>query len=336
MTTTLLKYKLLIIVLAFFSTASLANEEHLFNLNIENLTPQVKPKIDSRFSQKSASPSIKLPLPSGQFVSFTAQETQVLPPKLAKKYADIKTYSIHSKNQDLSGRMSLSAQGAYISIHSKKGREAFIGPVTDRSKSYISQWKDEMPTNHHQQLRDDQIFTQPQQEQLPKLLHRKTSDSTSARLIQYRIAVAANSHFVADQGGDVATALAAIAHIINRINHIFERDLGIHLVLVENNDLLIFNNASNDPYYGSLHEMAFQNQEVIDRIIGSENYDLGHLFAAQGGGAAYVQSACRDRAKAIAVSANLAVGYERFATEFVAHEIGHQFGATHTFSSNKG
>lgn len=323
------------LLLAIFSPLSIASEQHHFSLDISQLSQSLNTK-DNQLAQRKSIPSIQLPLPNGKIIKFLAEETQVLPTKLAKKYPTIKTYKITpTETTEFSGRMSLLPQGVYVSVYSKEGREATINPEQDDSKNYISQWEDENTSSDSKQYADDQLSSLLPQDELPKFAHRSTSD-ISSRLIQYRVAVAANYDYVASQGGSVAAALASISHTLNRVNFIFERDLGVHLILVENNDLLIFNTIENDPYEGSLHEMAYQNQEVIDRIIGSDNYDLGHLFAAQGGGAAYVRSACTAGVKAIAVSANLAVGSERFATEFVAHEMGHQLGASHTFSSNKG
>jgi hypothetical protein len=156
-------------------------------------------------------------------------------------------------------------------------------------------------------------------------------------LINYRIAIAATGEYTAKHGGTVAGAMSAIATTINRVNQVFEQDLGIHLSLVENNDKLIYVNASTDPYSGSdSKEYLYQNQNNIDAIIGSENYDIGHLFTTSGGGLAAIASTCNNSRKSQGVSGISNPRNDSFNLDFVAHEIGHQFGATHTFNGVQG
>ena len=127
---------------------------------------------------------------------------------------------------------------------------------------------------------------------------------------------------------------------INRVNEVFETELGIHLELVSGLDL-IFPNVDTDPYTSNLNTQA---QETLDEILGAENYDIGHLFAyARDGGngnAGSVGSVCRDGIKGGAFSAHPFQGTandpylnDHFDIDYVTHEMGHQFGAFHTFST---
>jgi len=118
---------------------------------------------------------------------------------------------------------------------------------------------------------------------------------------------------------------------------VLERDLGIHLNLVENNDLLINTDASSDPFTNTkLLDLVFQNQEFIDAIIGNANYDIGHLLTSSGGGLAAIASICNNGNKAKGASGISSPRGDSFDLDFVAHEIGHQLGATHTFNSSQG
>ena len=155
--------------------------------------------------------------------------------------------------------------------------------------------------------------------------------------MNYRIAVAATGEYTAKHGGTVEGAIAAITTTLNRVNMVMERDLGIHLKLVENNHLLINTDAQSDPFTKTdLVELVAENQAFIDSVIGSENYDLGHLFTTKGGGIAAIASACNSYRKAQGVSGISNPVSDSFDLDFVAHEIGHQLGATHTFNSSQG
>ncbi len=153
----------------------------------------------------------------------------------------------------------------------------------------------------------------------------------------YRIAVAATAEYTAFHGGTVADALAAIETTIGRVNEIYERDLAIHLELVPNNDLLIYTDPATDPYTnGDASAMLQENQDNLENVIGNEHYDVGHVFGTSGGGLATIGVAGIDAWKARGVSTSSRPIGESFAVNLVAHEIGHQFGAHHTFSSDIG
>ncbi|MCK5727367.1 MAG: hypothetical protein KAH22_11150 [Thiotrichaceae bacterium] len=308
----------------------------LFTLDIIQLKNSLDSAPELSAKESDTLPTIQLPLPNGEFITFLVEETHILAPLLAQKYPEIQTYKIKQKgNTGVIGRLSLSTRGLLAIFHSKEARKISITPINKdniNNQQYISEWSNEVSGKLQHKRSNDQL---PQAiEETFYHLAQKQKGSTS--LTQYRVAIAANSGFVAAQGGTVSSALADIAHIINSVNAVFERDLGIQLTLIKDNDKIIFDRANNDPYSGELSDMAYKNQEVIDDVIGAENYDIGHLFVARGGGVAHVQSSCKNGSKATAVSGKNKLSLENFATEYVAHEMGHQFGATHTFSSNKG
>ena len=99
--------------------------------------------------------------------------------------------------------------------------------------------------------------------------------------------------------------------------------------LVENNDEIVFLDGTTDPYEA---ENLLENQITIDSIIGSENYDIGHLFRRGGGGVAFLNAPCNDDRKARGLTGlNQPVG-DPFDIDYVSHEIGHQFSGRHTFN----
>ena len=164
----------------------------------------------------------------------------------------------------------------------------------------------------------------------------------------FRLAISTTESYTSFWGDDDPSngtnkedAYAAVVSTINRVNEVFETELGIHLELVTGLDL-IFPNVDTDPYTSDLNTQA---QETLDEIFELRIMMLGHLFAyARDGGngnAGSVGSVCRDGIKGGAFSAHPFQGNandpylnDHFDIDYVTHEMGHQFGAFHTFSHN--
>ena len=150
-------------------------------------------------------------------------------------------------------------------------------------------------------------------------------------LRKFRLAVSATGEYTEYHGGTVADALAAINATITRVNQVFETDLGVTLELVADNDKVIYLDGENDPYNGNLNS---QVQGILTDSIGETNYDIGHLFhrAEEGGNAGFVGAVCIDGRKGSGYSSSQTPVGDIFDLDYVAHEMGHQFGANHTWS----
>ena len=115
-----------------------------------------------------------------------------------------------------------------------------------------------------------------------------------------------------------------------RVNGLYERDMAIHMNLVANNDVIIFidsDNFTND----NANILINESQTVIDANIGAANYDIGHTVSTGGGGLAQLNSPCTS-SKARGITGSPSPVGDPYDIDFVAHEMGHQFGATHTFN----
>ncbi|MFN3752982.1 reprolysin-like metallopeptidase [Flavobacterium sp.] len=150
-----------------------------------------------------------------------------------------------------------------------------------------------------------------------------------------RLAVSCNGEYAVYHGGTVALALAAINATMTRCNGVFERDLAVKLILVANNNLVIYTNPGTDPYT-TMGNWSPQLQATLTSQIGEANYDIGHLFGATGGGgfAGCIGCVCVDGQKGSGYTSpadGVPMG-DTYDIDYVAHEMGHQMGANHTFS----
>ena len=153
----------------------------------------------------------------------------------------------------------------------------------------------------------------------------------------YRLAVATTGEYTAFHGGTVNGGMAAVVKTMNRVNQIYNRDLNVHMTLVANNNQLVYTNSSSDPYTNNNgFTMLSQNQSNIDNVIGSGNYDIGHVFSTGGGGVAGIRAVCSNSRKAEGVTGQGSPQGDPFDIDYVAHEIGHQFGGNHTFNGTAG
>ena len=284
---------------------------------------------------------IDLPLPNGELISVTVVEDSVLPASLQAKYPQILTFKILPDAFVVSGSLDSTPNGFHGMLQTREGETIFIDPISKKGNTQTTYASYKKSAQHY----DDKSLPFSCSVAIEHEIAEKSSRSVASKsrnpkdLINYRIAIAATGEYTAKHGGTVASALSAITSTLNRVNQVYEQDLGIHLSLVDNNDLLIYTNAASDPYdagaNGDKRALLTQNQANINAVIGSANYDVGHLFSTSGGGLAAIASVCSNHRKAQGVSGTNYVN-DSFALDFVAHEIGHQFGATHSFNGTEG
>ena len=284
-------------------------------------------------SSGDLSHQIELPMPDGRLASFVIVESPVMKPALAARYPEIKTFKVYGiDDPTASGRVDITPQGFHAMLFTAKGR-LFIDPDSTslQPSQYLSRYRGSQPSRqfscgvHKLDLEDEPV----------PMVSARSAARIPGKLLEYELAVAATAEYVVALGGTVAQAQAGIVTAINRVNAIYERDLGIRLTLVGNNDELIevggIPGFSNDDTSALLEE----NQAWIDSKIDSADYDVGHVFSTSGGGAAFLGAACDNTIKAKGSSGTSGQSDpldDSFYIDYVAHEIGHQFNASHSFN----
>lgn len=282
-------------------------------------------------------PTLLLPLPDGGFANVSVTPTEVLAPDMAAQHPDIQTWKVFGTDgKVISGVLDMTPQGLHAMLDMANGDTLFIDPQNaGTSRQYLSFRKS---ANKEAFQRGAWSCTSHAQGNTPSFARAIESNSAARTLAAragetlhtYRIAIAATGEYTAYHGGQSA-AYSSIVTMINRINQVYERDLSAKLQLVSDTNL-IYTNASTDPYSNQSNLLMLdQNTATLNSVMGSSNYDIGHLLATSGGGLASVATVC-GADKAEGVTGLPEPEGDAFIIDFVAHEIGHQLGASHTFN----
>lgn len=287
-----------------------------------------------------------LPMPDGKFARFRVEESPLMAPRLAAMFPEIKTYRGQGLDDPTATtRFDVTPAGLHAIVLSAHGT-VIIEPVKGgRAGEYASYDQRDAPrstgSSHCLLSNARQSLGQPRLHSFAAAL----PAATGATLRTYRLAVGATGEYAQTYGGGtVAGALSALTTTINGVAAIYERDLAIRLLLVDNETSIIFTNPATDPYSSNnVNSMLTQNQTALDQRIGSANYDIGfvldgHVYTFQPGfflfqGAGQFQSVCVNGQKGKGVTILRSIQPSTISAIWdVAHEMGHQFGALHTFN----
>lgn len=329
-----------------FENMSVIKDPQLFHLNINGLK-NVLAKAPKRLAEKSEV-IISFPDSTGKMENFKVAENSNFDPELASKYPDIKSYIGEGKENPASKvYFSISSLGlSSMEIYGDKSA-IFIQPYTKDLSTYIIYKKSDSKDNLN--TLECKVLDVVQKGNSNIFTHKNADD---AILRTFRLALSCTGEYTSYFGGTKAQALAAMNNTMTRVNGIFENDFATRMILIANNDDLIYTDASTDPYSPS-SQMKNWNLELMNNLsssIGNTNFDIGHLFGRDGGGgnAGCIGCICDNdmstyqsqgitypssyKGSGYTSPANGHPSGDTFDIDFVAHEMGHQFGGNHTSS----
>ncbi|WP_367390630.1 reprolysin-like metallopeptidase [Lewinella sp. LCG006] len=305
-----------------------------YRLNEQTLRPVLR-NAPLRFSPQAAEEAtvLQLPVADGSMERFRVCYAPVLAPGLAARFPNIRSYAgIGIDDPTASVRLDLTPAGFHAMIHSARHGTVYIDPYAQGdTEHYIVYYKKDF-------TKANQNFACLTEEEVAKGSNAAPLDDPARNLLQgdcrlrtYRLALTCTGEYAQFHGGTVEGVLAAMNTSMTRVNGVFERDVNVTMEIVENNDLLIFLDTETDPYEdGNPGQMIGECHTQCIDIIGSNNFDIGHIFSTQGGGLAGLGVICSPNRKGNGVTGiNNPVG-DPFDIDYVAHEMGHQFGAGHT------
>ena len=307
----------------------------LYQLDIDGLKSALRKAPKKLAYGEKSETIISFPASDGTFENFKVSEYSNFDPALAAKYPDIKSYVGQSlENPENTIYFSVSSLGL-SSMQIFGDRSAvFIEPFTSDQSTYVVYKKSDKKDDLN---KFECTVLDVAQKGATQSASTARPNADDAKLRTFRLALSVTGEYTAYFGGTKAQALSAMNATMTRVNAIFEKDFAARMVLVANNDLVIYTNASTDPYSAAaqMSNWNSQLQSTLTSVIGDANYDVGHLFGATGGGgnAGCIGCVCSSgKGSGYTSPADGIPSGDNFDIDYVAHELGHQFGGNHTFS----
>ncbi|WP_296385131.1 immunoglobulin-like domain-containing protein [Winogradskyella sp.] len=305
-------------------------EFQTFSLNTDALRQSLNGVTQRNDFSISSNTILSFPNSEGKLERFSIKEASVMHPDLQARFPEIRSY-VGQGVDDASSvlRFSLSPEGFSGMLLSANGNNTFIEPINQGSNNYVV-----FSRNNRVDINNDfecTVIEQINQSLNTNIAFRNADDSI---LRTYRLAVSATGEYTQFHGGTKAQALAAIVTTMTRVNGIFEVDFNVTTTLIANTDDVIYTSTASDPYGNTTGGYNSALQSTLTSEIGEANYDIGHLFAnlQNNGNAGCIGCVCVNNQKGSGwTSATNPIG-DFFDVDYVAHEMGHQFGANHTWT----
>jgi hypothetical protein len=316
--------------------------------------------------QSGGSAVVEIPDPDGRLQAFRVERTQAMESELAAAHPEIATWSGRGVDDP---RVSIALDITPMGFHAfvrEPGAQAdwYVDPAYNRrgTTAHLSYRSSDLPTPEQRRVEGE---VQALRETVTEAKQAGRTANVATKRRYYRLALTSDPSYAAAFGS--ANVLAEKVTLINRVNEVYNDDLAVELRLVNETDKLNLdtyaeatgpdgpcgsapcfepfddNGTPDDDSDDSPGDISYcdvstlgKNRTVLGQLIGASNYDVGHIaLGVNGGGIAYLGVIGGDYKGGGCTGLPQPTG-DFFAIDYVAHEIGHQFGGNHTFNGALG
>jgi hypothetical protein len=289
--------------------------------------------------RKDNAPIIVLPMPDGTKAKFKIWKSSVMAPKLGTVPQIVTLTGQGVDDRYATIKLDFTELGFHAQIKSVVTGDIYIDPYAKNNTSdYIIYKKGDLidKTPRICETKDEDLSAEK------KSAQKTVTPGVGTQIRIFRLAIACTGEYAKAATGlatpTVAQTLSAIVTTVNRVNGVYEQEVASRLILVDNEASIVFTDPNADPFNGnnSANTLIGESQTQIDNIIGTANYDIGHTFSTGGGGLAGLGVICSNSQKARGITGSPNPVGDPYDIDYVAHEVGHQFGGPHTFNAITG
>jgi hypothetical protein len=297
---------------------------------------------------------IELPMPDGTFREFRVWQSPMMEDEMATRYSDIKTFSAEAVDDSrVTAKLDFTLYGFHAMVYDGE-KTSFVDPYDNYHDGYyFAHYKNDETRRFEDKMKCEYKATSDAAPTVPAMnLEAKGLPKPAQRTANgwwrrtYKLALSADHFYCQAATGlgapTTAQSLSKVTTSMNRINGVYEKEFSIHMTFVAKEDTLIWGVGTggpngNDPFSAidaNANACLTKNQTTCDTRIGSANYDIGHVFTTGGGGLSLLGVVCRSGRKAQSVTGSSTPTGDGYDIDYVAHEMGHEFGSEHTFNNN--
>jgi len=313
---------------------ALPQKSSIMNLDFEGLKRALTTVPKREEINRISDVIVRFPNAEGNLEAFRIKEASVMTPELQVQFPNIRSFVGQGiDNPRAIVRFSFSPEKGLSSMVLSDQKTVFIEPYSSDLRTYISFVNSEMDIRTGDFVCETEYMEQ--QYNISDEEFAALRNANDGQLRTYRLALACTVEYAQFHGGTMTSVMAAMNATMTRVNGVYERDMSLTMVMVPNSSIIFLGpNVNSDPYTNNNGSaMLSQNQTTCNTNIGPANYDIGHVFSTGGGGVAYLNSPCTNL-KAGGVTGSSSPMGDSFDIDYVAHEMGHQFGGNHTQNNN--
>jgi VCBS repeat-containing protein len=283
-------------------------------------------------------------------MEFQVVESSILAPDLQQRFPQIRTYVAWNKeNSAIAGRIHMTQHGFGAMIQRPGESGMFIDPTVHMDPDhYVVYAKENLARDFGwtcEVIDEGNVYDGTEENPFaPDHGHGgPVAMAWGGNLRNVRLAINATGEYCNFHGSTTASgpagAVAGITATMNRVNFVYERDAGIRMTITKVgpvDDATQLSPSADGFSNTSGGSLIGQNQTRCDSLWGNAAYDVGHVFSTGGGGVASLGVIGTTGSKARGVTGQGSPTGDPFDIDYVAHELGHQWGCNHSYNGTAG